>query len=160
MHAWAIMAETILGRGDRAYEYYRQILPNVASAVRGEDLYVNEPYCFSSTTLAEPDARAGEGDMPWFSGTVTWMYLVGTQYILGVRPVLGGLLIDPCIPAAWDGFSVRRKYKNVLHKITVKNPRHVCKGVKSITVAGRKIQGCVLPQITGTAEVEVEVVLG
>ncbi len=160
VQTWAVMAETLLGRGDRAYEYYRQTLPNVASDVRGEDVYVNEPYAFSSTTLIDPDLRPGEADMAWFTGTVTWMYWVGTQYILGIRPVLEGLLIDPCIPTKWDGYTVNRFYKGVLHRITVRNPGHVCRGVKSITVDGKKIAGCILPAITGRKEIAVEVVLG
>lgn len=159
-HAWAVMAETMLGRGDQAYEYYRQTMPNVAAETRGEDVYVNEPYAFSSTSLIDPDTRPGEADMAWFTGTVTWMYLVATQYILGIRPVLDGLLIDPCIPSKWDGFTVNRIYRGVLHKITVTNPRHICKGVASITVDGQKITGQVLPVISGKKEVVVEVVMG
>lgn len=159
-HVWAVLAETMLGHGDRAYELYRQVLPNVASAERGPDVYINEPYAFSSTTLIDPDLRPGEADMAWFTGTVTWMYLVGTQYILGIRPVLAGLLIDPCIPAAWDGYRVERRYKGVMHRIVVKNPHHVCRGVKSILVDGVLVQGRVLPAVTGRQSVEIEVKMG
>ncbi|OJU13025.1 MAG: hypothetical protein BGN88_08535 [Clostridiales bacterium 43-6] len=158
-HTWAVMAETFLRRGDKAYQYYRQILPNVASEERGADLYINEPYAFSSTTLIDPDPRAGEGDMAWFSGTVTWMYLVGTQYILGVRPVLKGLLIDPCICSEWDGYKVSRRYKGTMYHITFKNPEHVSTGVKTITVDGTLMEGTVLPH-TDAKEVNVEVVMG
>lgn len=160
VHAWAVMAETLLGRGDRAYACYRQTLPNVASAGRGEDVYLNEPYAFSSTSLIDPDLRPGEADMAWFSGTVTWMYLVGTQYILGVRPVLQGLLLDPCIPRAWEQYTVHRRYRGVLYRITVKNPRHVCKGVQSITLDGHPVAGNVLPPVADRSEVAVEVILG
>ena len=160
VHTWAVMAETLLGDGDRAYEYYRQILPNVASRTRGEDVYLNEPYAFSSTSLADPDTRPGEADMAWFTGTVAWMYWVGTQHILGIRPALDGLLIDPCIPAQWDGYKVDRKFRGVQYRITVKNPSHVCKGVRSITVDGEKIEGCTLPVIQGKKEVAGEGILG
>ena len=160
VHTWAVMAETMLGRGDRAYEYYRQILPNVASKTRGEDVYLNEPYAYSSTTLIDPDSRPGEADMAWFTGTVAWMYWVGTQYLLGIRPVLDGLLIDPCIPSHWEGYKVNRKFRGVLHRITVKNPSRVCKGVRFITVDGKPIDGCVLPAVQGKQEVAVEVIMG
>jgi cellobiose phosphorylase len=160
-HCWAVLAETILGRGEQAYAYYRQTLPNVASATRGEDLYLNEPYAFSSTTLIDPDPRAGEGDMSWVTGTVAWMYCIGTQHILGIRPVLDGLLIDPCIPSAWDGYTVRRVFRGVPYRITVTNPNHVCKGVRSIIVDGQKIEGCTLPPPPrGRQSVAVEVVMG
>jgi cellobiose phosphorylase len=160
VHTWAVMAETMLGRGDRAYEYYRQILPNVASQSRGEDIYLNEPYAFSSTTLIDPDLRPGEADMAWFTGTVAWMYWVGTQYLLGIRPVLDGMLIDPCIPSHWDGYQVARTFRGVRYRIRVKNPSHICKGVRSISVDGEKIQGCVLRGIEGKREVQVEVIMG
>ena len=160
VHTWAVMAEALLGDGDRAYEYYRQILPNVASQSRGEDVYLNEPYAFSSTTLIDPDLRPGEADMAWFTGTVAWMYWVGTQYILGIRPVLDGLLIDPCIPAHWDGFHVNRRFRGVLHRITVKNPSHVCKGIRAIEVDGKPVKGFILPAIEEKAEVSVEVLMG
>jgi cellobiose phosphorylase len=154
------MAEAILGRGDRAYEYYRQILPNVASQCRGEDVYVNEPYAFSSTTLIDPDLRSGEADMAWFTGTVAWMYWAGTQYLLGIRPALEGLLIDPCIPSHWEGYRINRIFRGVLYRIAVKNPSRVCKGVGSITVDGALIEGCILYPTHGKREVDVEVIMG
>ena len=157
-NTWAMLAETILGRGDKAFDYYRTILPNVASEERGADKYINEPYALSSTALADPDPRVGEGDMAWFSGTVTWMYLVGTQYILGVLPVLEGLKIDPCVPAKWDGFSVKRKFRGCEYKITVKNPGHVCKGVASISVDGVKIEGNIIAPVD-KKQVNVEVIM-
>ncbi len=159
-HTWAVMAETILRRGDKAYELYRQVLPNVSSRERGEDVYVNEPYAFSSTSVVDPDPREGEGDMAWFSGTVTWMYLVGTQYILGIRPELDGLLIDPCIPSTWGKFTVKREFRGVIYTIKVKNPNHVSTGIKSIKVDGVKIEGNVLPESKDKKEVVVDVVMG
>lgn len=160
-HAWAVLAETLLGRGDIAYEYYRQILPNVAARERGEDVYLNEPYAFSSTSLTDPDPRAGEGDMSWFSGTVAWMYLIGTQHILGVRPCLDGLRIDPCVPSRWDGYSVTRLFRGVRYTIRVSNPEHVCAGVASMTMDGEMVSGTLLPPPPpGAREALVEVRLG
>jgi len=98
--------------------------------------------------------------MAWFTGTVAWMYWVGTQYLLGIRPVLDGLLIDPCIPSHWDGFRVNRKFRGVLYRIHVKNPSHVCKGVQSILVDGKILKGTILPVIRGRQEVDVGVVMG
>lgn len=159
-HSWAVLAETVLRRGDMAYAHYRQILPNVASRERGEDLYLNEPYAFSSTTLIDPDLRSGEGDMAWFSGTVSWMYIVGTQYILGIRPVLSGLLIDPCIPKSWDGYTVNRRYRGALYTIDVKNPHHVSTGVQSILVNGKPLESVILSPVEAGGEVHVEVTMG
>jgi len=144
-HTWAIMAETVLGRGDIAHAYYRQTMPNAASTDRGEDLYLNEPYAYSSTSLADPDARAGEADMAWFSGTVTWMYLVGSQNILGIQPTMQGLKINPCIPSDWREYKVTRKYRGKTYEIMVYNPEGVQSGVRRIMVNGNPIDGNILP---------------
>jgi len=158
-NTWAIIAETILGRGDQAFDYFRKILPNVSSEERGADVFVNEPYAFSSTALADPDPRPGEGDMAWFSGTVTWMYLAGVQYILGIKAVPDGLKIDPCIPKDWDGFKVVRKFRGCTYNIEVKNPSHINKGIKSIIADGEAIDGNIL-NVCGKKEVSVEVIMG
>jgi cellobiose phosphorylase len=159
-HTWGIMAETMLGHGDLAYKYYCQVLPNIASNERGEDVYKNEPYAISSTSLAEPCENYGEADMAWFTGTVTWMYLVGTQYILGIRPVLNGLMIDPSIPTKWSGFTVKRHFRGVTYNIVIKNPEHISKGVKSITIDGTAIQGNIIQPVNGKTTVDVEVIMG
>ena len=83
-----------------------------------------------------------------------------SQYILGIQPDFDGLKIDPSIPAAWDGLSATRQFRGDTYEITVKNPSHVCKGVKSVTVDGNAIEGNVLPVIGDGKTHTVEVVMG
>ncbi len=159
-HAWGVLAETRLRHGDRAHEYYRQILPNVASHQRGADLYVNEPYAFSSTTLIDPCPRAGEGDLAWFSGTVTWMYIIGTQYLLGIRPTLDGLILDPCIPSDWREYRVTRRFRGATLHTHVRNPKGVQTGVKEVRVDGRVIDGNTVRDFPAGGEMQIDVVMG
>ena len=79
---------------------------------------------------------------------------------LGIRPQYNGLMIDPCISDKWDGFTVTRKFRGDTFHITVTNPDHVMKGVKSITVDGKAIEGNVLPVYGDGKEHDVQVVMG
>ncbi len=160
LHAnpWVIIAETMLGHGDRAYEYYRQINP----AARNEDIdrFECEPYVYPQNILGDEHPQFGLARNSWLSGTASWMYQAATQYILGIRPTYQGLCIDPCIPAAWDGFHVRREFRAAIYDITVSNPRHVCKGVALIVADGQQIDGCVVPILEAGKRHRVKVTLG
>ncbi len=149
LHAnpWAIIAEALLGNGDRAYQYYEQINP----ARRNEDIdrFEVEPYVYPQNILGDEHPQAGLGRNSWLTGTASWAYQAATQYILGVRPQYEGLLIDPCIPRAWDGFRVRRCFRGAWYEIEVENPEHVSRGVREITVDGQPISGPVLPVFPG-----------
>ncbi len=145
-NCWAIMAETMLGRGGRAYEYYRKIAPPVVSENAGADIYLNEPYMYSSHIAAEPDLRRGMGNLSWLTGTVNWMYIVATQHILGIRPVLNGLCIAPCIPRDWPGFRVVRKFRNTRYEIEVVNR---LAGRSSVELDDHPLEGNILPVRTG-----------
>ena len=103
----------------------------------------------------------GEGKNSWLTGTGAWSFVVASQSILGVKPDFNGLRIDPCIPKKWKGFSVHRKFRGVEYSIVVSNPKSKCKGVKSLVVDGKKIEGNLIPlPAAGTKFVTVEVTLG
>ncbi len=145
LHAnpWVIMAETIVGRGDRAFEYYHQINPAAKNDVI--DLFECEPYVYSQNILGDEHPQFGLARNSWLSGTASWAYQAATQYILGIRPTYDGLCIDPCIPKAWDGFRVSRQFRNAVYDITVENPSHTCQGVESLRVDGEEITGNIVP---------------
>ncbi|MGC4067774.1 MAG: hypothetical protein QM784_24610 [Polyangiaceae bacterium] len=132
---WAVIAETKLGRGDRAYEYYRAYMPSAYND-RAEIREI-EPYVHCQSTHGRYSRRHGASRLPWLSGTATWSYVAGTQFILGVRPEWDGLVIDPVIPAGWDGFDVVRQYRGATYRIRVQNPKHVQRGVTSLVVDGK-----------------------
>jgi len=101
----------------------------------------------------------GQGKNSWLTGTAAWNMVAISQYILGVQPDFDGLRVDPSIPAAWDGFTATRKFRGATYNITVKNPDHVNKGVKTMTVDGKAIEGCIVPVCEGGTH-EVVITLG
>lgn len=155
---WIMIAETMLGNGDRAFEYYSQINP----ATKNDTIesYEIEPYCYAQNILGDEHPQFGLGRNSWLSGTASWTYQAATQYILGVRPSHAGLIVDPCIPKAWDGFSIVRKFRGVTYTIQIKNPDHVSKGVAQLIVDGVPVEGDTVPLAAAGAEVNVELVMG
>ena len=131
---WVIIGETVLGRGDRAWEYYRKICP--AYLEDRSDLHKVEPYVYCQMTAGKDAARPGEAKNSWLTGTAAWNWYAITQFIFGIKPGYTGLTIDPCVPAEWDGYEVRRRFRGALYHIKVTNPDHVSKGVKSISING------------------------
>ncbi len=131
---WIMIAETVLGRGDRAFEYYRKIAPSYIEEI--SELHRTEPYCYSQMVAGRDAARHGEAKNSWLTGTASWNYVAITQHILGVRPDYDGLVVDPCIPRDWKQFKVSRIYRGEKCDIEVRNPNGVMKGVVRVTVDG------------------------
>jgi cellobiose phosphorylase len=96
----------------------------------------------------------------WLSGTASWVYQAATKHIMGLLPTYGGLTVDPCIPSAWDGYGAVREYRGAAYQIQVRNPSHVCRGVASLSVDGRKINGNLLPVFEDGRTHSVEAALG
>lgn len=155
---WAMIAEAILGNGDRAYQYYAQINP--ASRNNMIEVYECEPYAYAQNILGDQHPQFGLARNSWLSGTASWCYYAATQWILGIRPEYAGLRIDPCIPTSWSGFSVERRFRGRLMHITVHNPGGVCKGVNETRVDGSVIQGNIIPPDLPGLDHCVEVWLG
>lgn len=153
---WVIIGETVLGRGDRAWEYYRKICP--AYLEDKSELHKVEPYVYCQMTAGKDAAKPGEAKNSWLTGTAAWNWYAITQFIFGIKPAYDGLVIDPCIPADWDGFEVNRKFRGADYRIVVRNTSHVSKGVKSITLNGNPVEGNeIAAQPAGTSNVvEVE----
>lgn len=140
---WGVMAECMLGNGNRAYEYLRAATP-AAYNTRAE-IRQTEPYVQAQTTYSASSPRAGNTRTSWLTGAAAWFYHSATQYVLGLQPGPDGLRIDPCIPSQWDGFSVRRIFRSHAIEIIVHNPAHVCKGVARMTLNGQEIPGNLIP---------------
>lgn len=155
---WVIIGETVLGRGDRAWEYYRKICP--AYLEEKSDLHKVEPYVYCQMTAGKDAAKPGEAKNSWLTGTAAWNWYAITQFILGIKPSYDGLVIDPCIPAAWDGYTVKRKFRGADYTITVKNPCHVNRGVKTLVLNGSTIDGNTVPMQPEGSDNVVEVTLG
>ena len=141
--SWGVIAECMQGNGDQAYEYYRAFLP-AAYNDRAEIRQV-EPYVHCQTTYSRFNRNEGAARVPWLSGTASWAYYSATHWLLGIRPEAEGLRIDPCIPKTWPGFTMRRHYREKNIAIEVRNPKGVCRGVKTLTVDGEPIPGSIIP---------------
>ncbi len=155
---WAVIAECLLGHGDRAYEYYRASMP-AAYNDRAEIRQI-EPYVQGQTTYSTFSPRPGNTRTPWLTGAAAWAYFSATQSILGLRPEIDGLRIDPCIPSTWDGFTATRRFRGKTLRIEVRNPDHVCRGVKTITLNGETLPDNLVPADKLEDRNRVEVVLG
>jgi cellobiose phosphorylase len=155
---WIMIGETVIGNGDRAFDYYRRITPAYREEI--SDLHKVEPYTYAQMIAGKDAFRPGEAKNSWLTGTAAWNYYAITQYILGIRPDYDGLLIDPCIPRDWKGYTVERIFRGTHYRITVKNPDGVCRGIKSILVDGSEIDGNIVPILDDTVTHEVEVTLG
>ena len=160
LHAnpWVIIAETIAGHGDRAFEYYDQINP--AAKNDRIDEFECEPYVYPQNILGDEHPQFGLARNSWLTGTASWAYQAATQYLLGILPTYAGLRMDPCIPAAWDGFKVTREFRGAVYHIEVENPDHVCKGVKSVWVDGQQIEGNVVPVFEQGETHQIKVLMG
>jgi cellobiose phosphorylase len=115
-NTWAVIAECLLGRGDRAWEYFRKILPSVAAEEVGQEHWGREPYVFTSTVIGPAQWKDfGRAGISWLTGTASWAYIAATQYMLGLRPTLDGLQVHPCLPADWDNVRVTRRFRGKEH---------------------------------------------
>ncbi|MBP5605596.1 MAG: glycosyl transferase, partial [Ruminiclostridium sp.] len=156
-NAGIMCAEASVGHGDKAFEYYSKIAPAFREEV--SDLHRTEPYVYAQMIAGKDAPRHGEAKNSWLTGTAAWNFVAISQYILGINPQYNGLEISPAIPAAWDGFRISRLFRGATYNITVKNPDHVSSGVKSLTVDGKAIEGCIAPVFANGVH-EIEAVLG
>ncbi len=155
---WVIIGETVLGRGERAWEYYRKICP--AFLEEKSDLHKVEPYVYCQMTAGKDAAKPGEAKNSWLTGTAAWNWYAITQFILGIRPDYDGLLVDPCIPSDWNEYEVTRRFRGAEYKVKISNPLHKEKGVKSMRLNGKELEGNLIPVQPEGGVNEVEIVLG
>jgi len=155
---WAIIAECILGRGDRAYEYYKKIAPPTKN--RMAEIHRAEPYIYSQTIAGRDHPNFGEAKNSWLTGTAAWAMKVSTDWILGIRPHYHGLLVDPCIPRDWTKFEVTRRFRNAIYDVRVENLDHVSKGVKVVTVDGKTLKTNLLPVFADGRQHMVKITMG
>lgn len=140
---WIMIGETVIGRGNEAWDYYKKICPAYLEEI--SELHKTEPYVYAQMIAGKDSAKPGEAKNSWLTGTASWNYYAITQFILGIRPQYNGLLIDPCIPSAWDRFEVTRIFRGATYQINVQNKNRVQKGVLAITIDGNPLTGNLLP---------------
>ena len=153
---WAWVAESILGRGSRAMELYNALCP----ALQNDKIEIreSEPYSYCQFVVGRDHTAFGRARHPFMTGSSGWAYYAATQYLLGVRPDFDMLRIDPCVPADWKEFTIKRIWRGARYEITVLNPDGVEKGVRSIRVDGQETDA-LLPLPAGSV-CRAEVLMG
>ena len=138
---WIMIAETMIGHGDKAHDYYTLINPSARETI--SEVHRCEPYVYAQTIAGKDAPTFGEAKNSWLTGAAAWNFIAITNYILGIRPVYNGLCISPIIPKNWPGFKATRIFRNVKYQISVER---VGIGNKSIIyVNDKKIDGNVIP---------------
>ena len=155
---WIVCAEAELGHGDRAFQVYRRTAPAYIEDI--SDIHRTEPYVYSQMIAGKDAASFGEGKNSWLTGTAAWTFLSISQAILGLKPTLDGLMVDPCLPAEMKGFEVTRRYRGAVYHITVKNPDGKQHGVKQVLVNGAEQNSNILAPAPAGSSVNVEIVMG
>ena len=155
---WVSIAETVVGRGDRAFEIYKKTCPAYTEEI--SEIHRTEPYIYCQMVAGRDAKYHGEGKNSWLTGTAAWTFCNISQYILGVYPTHKGLSVNPCTPHGFGDFKITRQFREGIYNIEVKNPNDVEKGVVSVTVDGKPVEGCVIPYEAGKKEYNVVVTMG
>jgi cellobiose phosphorylase len=153
---WIMIAETMLGRGDKALDYYLRINPSARESI--SDVHLCEPYVYAQTIAGKESSTPGEAKNSWLTGTAAWNYVAITQWILGIRPTYDGLMIQPVVPEAWKSFDVTRKFRDVRYEIHIerKGPGNAVE----LIVDGASVAGNVIPlPAAGTKSVQVKAII-
>ncbi len=152
---WAWVAECMLGRGNRAMKFYDALLPENQNDKM--EIRQAEPYSYCQFIMGRDHTAFGRARHPFMTGSSGWAYYAATRYMLGIRPGFETLTVDPCIPAEWDGFTAVRKWRGAEYRISVRNPEHVEKGVRTLCVDGTETNE--IPAF-GSGIHSVEVIMG
>ena len=137
---WVIIAESILGFGDKALEYYRMINPIEHSRTKeASNKYKVEPYVIPADIYGAGNL-AGRGGWTWYTGSASWYYMAGIEYILGFKIENNTIKINPCIPKEWKEYEIKYRYKNAIYNIKVKNPEGKNTGISKIIINGKEIE--------------------
>ena len=155
---WIMIAETLEGNGEAAWDYYKKICPPYLEDI--SDLHKTEPYVYSQMIAGKDAQKPGEAKNSWLTGTAAWNFYAISQFILGVRPEFDGLRIHPVIPASWEGYTVTRKFRGASYRIEISNPDRVSSGVKSVELNGKVIEGSLIPLCEAGSKNLVRVILG
>jgi cellobiose phosphorylase len=154
---WISIAETIVGRGNRAFEVYRKICPAYLEDI--SEIHRTEPYVYSQMVAGKDAKNFGEAKNSWLTGTAAWTFYNVSRYILGIQPEFDGLVINPCIPSEMKSFTLTRKYRGDTFCIEVDNSAKVQKGIKQIIVDGADYTGKPIAALGGKTR-HVKVIMG
>lgn len=161
-NGWAVIAEAILGNGDRAWDYYELLCPQKALERVGLQTYRAEPYAWASNIVGPENPKHGWANVTHITGTAAWMDIAANQFLLGIRPKLGGVELAPVMKREWKEMEAQRLWRGTLIQMTVKNPNGAVSGVREIKVDGVALEKPFLDAalLAGKKSVAVEILLG
>jgi cellobiose phosphorylase len=158
--AWVIIAFAMMGDGDKAGELFGLINPINHTRTNMEySIYRAEPYVMAADVYSVPP-HVGRGGWTWYTGTASWVYKAGLESILGFGKNVDRLVINPCIPKKWTEYTLRYRHLETVYQLTVKNPKHVNRGVTHITIDGEFLEGNAIPLENDGKTHAVEVFMG
>jgi cellobiose phosphorylase len=148
-----IIAETKVGRGDRAFEYWRKIAPAFREEI--SEVHRMEPYVYAQMIAGKDAPRYGEAKNSWLTGTAVWNFVAISQPILGVRPELEGLRIEPCLPSEMTSVEITRRCRGAEYRLSITN--RGSGGAPRLVVDGSAFDGCVVPYAAPGSVVEITI---
>ncbi len=148
---WVMIAETVIGRPENAFEYYKKIAPAYREEI--SEVHRTEPYVYSQMIAGKDAVRHGEAKNGWLTGTAAWNFVAASQYLLGVRPDHDGLVVQPCLPKDIPEFTVKRRCRGATYVIKVKNSGSG--GKAKLSVGGKVLDGNLVPYAKAGTTVEV-----
>ncbi|MEP6661084.1 MAG: glycosyl hydrolase family 65 protein [Acidimicrobiales bacterium] len=154
---WIVIAETLVGNGDRALDYYLRTNPSAREPISA--VHRCEPYVYAQMIAGRDAPTFGEAKNSWLTGTAAWSFVAITQWILGIRPDHEGLRVDPCLPEAWEGFTVRRQFRGGIYDIRVHKQSGIRGRVRRLLVDGHELAGNLVPLAPAGVTAVVEAVV-
>jgi cellobiose phosphorylase len=148
---WIMIAETVIGRPERAWEYYKKICPSYLEDI--SDLHRTEPYVYAQMIAGKDAVKPGEAKNSWLTGTGSWNFVAISQYLLGIRPEWDGLVVQPCMTKDVAEYKVTRRARGATYEITVKNSGQARPA--KLTVGGKAIEGNQVPYAPAGTTVQV-----
>jgi cyclic beta-1,2-glucan synthetase len=157
---WTVMAIARLGSGDEAVELFHMLNPiNHTRTQRDVERYQAEPYVVAADVYTHP-SHLGRGGWTWYTGSASWMYRLGLEAILGLRPRRNSFAIAPCIPASWDRFRMRLRHGKTVYEIVVENPTYRNHGVAEAVLDGSRVDANAVPLVDDGGVHRLQVLLG
>ncbi len=150
---WLMIAAAMLGDGEAAFDYYKRINPSARERI--SEVHRCEPYVYAQMIAGRDAPTHGEAKNSWLTGTAAWNFVAITQWILGIRPELNGLRVEPVLPASWPGYTATRRFRGAVYEISVRREA----GGGHLVVDGQRIDATLVPLAPQGTLVQVEVVL-
>lgn len=155
---WISIAETMIARGNRAFEVYRRTSPAYTEDI--SEIHKTEPYAYAQMIAGKNAPHFGEAKNSWLTGTAAWSFVCISQHILGIRPGFNGLIVDPCLPDSITEFTAVRKFRGADYHIHVTHSGTNENKTSSLLVDGQSVEGNEIPYVEGKTEYHVSLVMG